>query len=153
MATGTGKTYTAFQIVYKLFKSKAKKRVLYLADRNILVEQTIGGDFKPLKNSDNIHWIKNRKVDKSREIQFALYQSLTGDSEEKKVYKKYSPDYFDLIIVDECHRRSAKDEMKRIVDKVKIMIQICDELELRIEKSKKYSEQLMESILKDSFKA
>ena len=110
MATGTGKTYTAFQIVYRLFKSKAKKRVLYLADRNILVEQTIGGDFKPLKNSDNIHWIKNRNVDKSREIQFALYQSLTGDTEEKKVYKKYSPDYFDLIIVDECHRGSAKDD-------------------------------------------
>ena len=110
MATGTGKTYTAFQIVYKLFKSKAKKRVLYLADRNILVEQTIGGDFKPLKKSDNIHWIKNRKVDKSREIQFALYQSLTGDTEDKKVYKKYSPDYFDLIIVDECHRGSAKDD-------------------------------------------
>ena len=110
MATGTGKTYTAFQIVYRLFKAKAKKRVLYLADRNILVEQTIGGDFKPLKNSDNIHWIKNRKVDKSREIQFALYQSLTGDTEDKKVYKKYSPDYFDLIIVDECHRGSAKDD-------------------------------------------
>ena len=110
MATGTGKTYTAFQIVYRLFKSKAKKRVLYLADRNILVEQTIGGDFKPLKNSDNIHWIKNRNIDKSREIQFALYQSLTGDTEEKKVYKKYSPDYFDLIIVDECHRGSAKDD-------------------------------------------
>lgn len=110
MATGTGKTYTAFQIVYKLFKSKAKKRVLYLADRNILVEQTIGGDFKPLKSSDNIHWIRNRKIDKSREIQFALYQSLTGDTEEKKVYKEYSPDYFDLIIVDECHRGSAKDD-------------------------------------------
>ena len=110
MATGTRKTYTAFQIVYRLFKKKKKKRVLYLADRNILVEQTIGGDFKPLKNSDNIHWIKNRKVDKSREIQFALYQSLTGDTEDKKVYKKYSPDYFDLIIVDECHRGSAKDD-------------------------------------------
>lgn len=110
MATGTGKTYTAFQIVYKLFKSKAKRRVLYLADRNILVEQTIGGDFKPLKNSDNIHWIRNRKIDKSREIQFALYQSLTGETEDKKVYKKYSPDYFDLIIVDECHRGSAKDD-------------------------------------------
>ena len=110
MATGTGKTYTAFQIVYRLFKSKVKKRVLYLADRNILVEQTIGGDFKPLKKSDNINWIKNRQIDKSREIQFALYQSLTNNIEEKKVYKEYSPDYFDLIIVDECHRGSAKDE-------------------------------------------
>lgn len=110
MATGTGKTYTAFQIVYRLFKSKDKKRVLYLADRNILIEQTIGGDFKTLKNSDNIYWIRNRKIDKSREIQFALYQSLTGDTEDKKVYKKYSRDYFDLIIVDECHRGSAKDD-------------------------------------------
>lgn len=108
MATGTGKTYTAFQIVYKLFKSKTKKRILYLADRNILVDQTIIGDFKPL--TDNINKIRNRKADKSREIQFALYQSLTGDTEEKKLYKKYSRDYFDLIIVDECHRGSAKDD-------------------------------------------
>lgn len=126
MATGTGKTYTAFQIVYKLFKSKSKKRVLYLADRNILVEQTIGGDFKPLKNSDNIHWIKNRKVDKSREIQFALYQSLTGDTKEKKIYKEYSPDYFDLIIVDECHRGSAKDDSawREILDYFKSATQV-----------------------------
>lgn len=108
MATGTGKTYTAFQIVYKLFKSGAKKRILYLADRNILVDQTIIGDFKPLK--DNINKIKNRTADKSREIQFALYQSLTGETEEKKLFKKYSKDYFDLIIIDECHRGSAKDD-------------------------------------------
>ncbi|OOM76986.1 type-1 restriction enzyme R protein [Clostridium puniceum] len=108
MATGTGKTYTAFQIVYKLFKSGSKKRILYLADRNILVDQTIIGDFKPLK--DNINKIKNRTADKSREIQFALYQSLTGETEEKKLFKKYSKDYFDLIIIDECHRGSAKDD-------------------------------------------
>jgi len=108
MATGTGKTLTAFQIVYKLFKSGAKKRVLYLADRNILVDQTIIGDFKPLL--DNINKIKNRTADKSREIQFALYQSLTGETEEKKLFKKYSKDYFDLIIIDECHRGSAKDD-------------------------------------------
>lgn len=108
MATGTGKTYTAFQIVYKLFKSGAKKRILYLADRNILVDQTISGDFKPL--SKNINKIKHRTADKSREIQFALYQSLTGDTEDKKLYKKYSRDYFDLIIVDECHRGSAKED-------------------------------------------
>ncbi|WLF70967.1 DEAD/DEAH box helicase family protein [Clostridium septicum] len=108
MATGTGKTYTAFQIVYKLFKSGMKKRILYLADRNILVDQTIIGDFKPLQ--DNINKIKNRTADKSREIQFALYQSLTGETEEKKLYKKYSKDYFDLIIIDECHRGSAKDD-------------------------------------------
>lgn len=108
MATGTGKTYTAFQIVYKLFKSGAKKRILYLADRNILVDQTIIGDFKPL--IDNINKIKNRTADKSREIQFALYQSLTGETEEKKLFKKYSRDYFDLIIIDECHRGSAKED-------------------------------------------
>ncbi|MGG7162448.1 EcoAI/FtnUII family type I restriction enzme subunit R [Clostridium ihumii] len=108
MATGTGKTYTAFQIVYKLFKSGMKKRILYLADRNILVNQTIIGDFKPLQ--DNINKIKNRTADKSRKIQFALYQSLTGETEEKKLYKKYSKDYFDLIIIDECHRGSAKDD-------------------------------------------
>lgn len=108
MATGTGKTYTAFQIVYKLFKSGMKKRILYLADRNILVDQTIIGDFKPLQ--ENINKIKNRTADKSREIQFALYQSLTGETEEKKLFKKYSKDYFDLIIIDECHRGSAKDD-------------------------------------------
>lgn len=108
MATGTGKTYTAFQIVYKLFKSGAKKRILYLADRNILVDQTIIGDFRPLQ--DNINKIKNRTADKSREIQFALYQSLTGETEEKKLFKKYSRDYFDLIIIDECHRGSAKED-------------------------------------------
>lgn len=108
MATGTGKTYTAFQIVYKLFKAGEKKRILYLADRNILVDQTIIGDFKPL--TKNINKIKNRTADKSKEIQFALYQSMTGDTEEKKLYKKYSRDYFDLIIVDECHRGSAKDD-------------------------------------------
>lgn len=108
MATGTGKTYTAFQIVYRLFKAGVKKRILYLADRNILVDQTIGGDFKPLK--ENINKIKNRTADKSREIQFALYQSLTGETEEKKIFNKYSKDYFDLIIIDECHRGSAKDD-------------------------------------------
>lgn len=108
MATGTGKTYTAFQIVYKLFKSGVKNRILYLADRNILIDQTIIGDFKPL--TKNINKIKKRNADKSREIQFGLYQSMTGDTEEKKLYKKYSRDYFDLIIVDECHRGSAKDD-------------------------------------------
>lgn len=108
MATGTGKTYTAFQIVYKLFKTGAKKRILYLADRNILVDQTIIGDFKPLK--ENINKIQKRNADKSREIQFALYQSLTGETEEKKVFKKFSRDYFDLIIIDECHRGSARED-------------------------------------------
>lgn len=108
MATGTGKTYTAFQIVYRLFKSGAKRRILYLADRNILVDQTIIGDFKPLRK--NINKISRANPDKSREIQFALYQSLTGPLESDKTYKKYSKDYFDLIIIDECHRGSAKDD-------------------------------------------
>lgn len=108
MATGTGKTYTAFQIVYKLFKSNNKRRILYLADRNILVDQTIVGDFKPLLK--NINKIKNRTADKFKEIQFAFYQSLTGDTEDKKLYKQYSRDYFDLIIIDECHRGSAKED-------------------------------------------
>lgn len=108
MATGTGKTYTAFQIVNKLFKSKAKNRILYLADRNILVDQTISGDFKPL--AKNINKIKGRDANKSKEIQFALYQSLTGPEEKDKVFKKYSKNFFDLIIVDECHRGSAKDD-------------------------------------------
>lgn len=108
MATGTGKTYTAFQIVYKLLKSGAKRRILYLADRNILVDQTIIGDFKPLMK--NINKIEKRTADKSKEIQFALYQSLTGETEEKKIFKNYSRDYFDLIIIDECHRGSAKED-------------------------------------------
>lgn len=108
MATGTGKTYTAFQIAYRLFKSGAKRRILYLADRNILVDQTIIGDFKPLR--ENINKISRDNPDKSREIQFALYQSLTGPLESDKTYKKYSKDYFDLIIIDECHRGSAKDD-------------------------------------------
>lgn len=108
MATGTGKTYTAFQIVYKLLKSGAKRRILYLADRNILVDQTIIGDFKPLIK--NINKIEKRTADKSKEIQFALYQSLTGETEEKKIFKNYSRDYFDLIIIDECHRGSAKED-------------------------------------------
>lgn len=108
MATGTGKTYAAFQIVYKLLKSGAKRRILYLADRNILVDQTIIGDFKPLMK--NINKIEKRTADKSKEIQFALYQSLTGETEEKKIFKNYSRDYFDLIIIDECHRGSAKED-------------------------------------------
>ncbi|RNI27381.1 DEAD/DEAH box helicase [Rufibacter immobilis] len=109
MATGTGKTYTAFQIIWRLWKAKTVKRVLYLADRNILVDQTKTGDFRPF-GSDIMTKIQNREVDKSYQIYFALYQGLTGSEEEKNVFKQFSRDFFDLVVVDECHRGSAKEE-------------------------------------------
>ncbi len=105
MATGTGKTYTAFQIVYRLWKAGAKKRILFLADRNALIDQTKRGDFRHFK--DKMVWVRNRKVDKSYEIYLALYQGLTGSEEETNVYKQFTPDFFDLVIIDECHRGSA----------------------------------------------
>lgn len=107
MATGTGKTYTAFQIIWRLWKSKAKKRILFLVDRNILADQTMINDFKHF--GDKMTKIENRNVDKSYEIYLALYQGITGTEEEKNIFKQFSPDFFDLIIVDECHRGSAKD--------------------------------------------
>lgn len=109
MATGTGKTYTAFQIIWRLWKAKTVKRVLYLADRNILVDQTKTGDFRPF-GSDIMTKIQNRQVDKSYQIYFALYQGLTGNEEEKNIFKQFSPDFFDMVVVDECHRGSAKEE-------------------------------------------
>lgn len=115
MATGTGKTYTAFQIVWRLLKgAKAVKNVLYLADRNPLVDQTIVGDFQPFKNLNTK--IRNRKIDTSHQVYFGLYQQLKGGDEDEEgesladVYKQVSPDFFDLIIVDECHRGSAREE-------------------------------------------
>lgn len=108
MATGTGKTYTAFNIIWRLWKSGVKKRILFLADRNALLTQTKNGDFSPFGN-DIMHIIKNRKIDKSYQIYFALYQGLTGNEEEKNAYKEFSPDFFDLIIIDECHRGSASE--------------------------------------------
>ncbi|MFD3003854.1 EcoAI/FtnUII family type I restriction enzme subunit R [Pontibacter toksunensis] len=109
MATGTGKTYTAFQIIWRLWKAKTVKRVLYLADRNILVDQTKTGDFRPF-GSDIMTKIQNREVDKAYQIYFALYQGLTGTEEEKNIFKQFSPDFFDMVVVDECHRGSAKEE-------------------------------------------
>ncbi|AKQ46417.1 restriction endonuclease [Rufibacter radiotolerans] len=109
MATGTGKTYTAFQILWRLWKAKTVKRVLYLADRNILVDQTKTGDFRPF-GSDIMTKIQNREVDKSYQIYFALYQGLTGTDEEKNVFKQFSRDFFDMVVVDECHRGSANEE-------------------------------------------
>ena len=108
MATGTGKTYTAFQIIYRLWKSDCKKRILYLADRNNLITQTKKGDFKHFK--DKCHIIKHKKIDKSYEIYLALYQGLTNYDDETDAYKQFSPDFFDLIIVDECHRGSVDED-------------------------------------------
>ena len=108
MATGTGKTYTAFQIIYRLWKAGCKKRILYLADRNNLITQTKKGDFKHFK--DKCHIIKHKNIDKSYEIYLALYQGLTNYDEETDAYKQFSPDFFDLIIVDECHRGSVDED-------------------------------------------
>ena len=108
MATGTGKTYTSFQIIWRLWKSGAKKRILFLVDRNILADQTKTNDFKPFGTA--MTKITNRTVDKSFEIYLCLYQAVTGTEEEQNIYKQFSEDFFDLIIVDECHRGSAADD-------------------------------------------
>jgi type I restriction enzyme R subunit len=105
MATGTGKTYTAFQIIWRLWKSGQKKRILFLADRNILVDQTKSKDFKPFGPA--MTKIAKRQIDKSYEIYLSLYQAVTGAEEDKNIYKQFSPEFFDLIIIDECHRGSA----------------------------------------------
>ncbi|WP_028318859.1 EcoAI/FtnUII family type I restriction enzme subunit R [Desulfobulbus elongatus] len=105
MATGTGKTFTAFQIIWRLWKSKTKKRILFLADRNILVDQTMTNDFKPFGSA--MTKIQRRQANKSYEIYLSLYQAVTGNEEEKNIYKQFSPNFFDLIVIDECHRGSA----------------------------------------------
>lgn len=108
MATGTGKTYTAFQIIWRLWKSRQKKRILFLADRNILVDQTRINDFQPFGQA--MTKVKGRKVDPAYEIHLALYQALTGPEESQKAFKQVDKDFFDLIIIDECHRGSAADD-------------------------------------------
>ena len=108
MATGTGKTYTAFQIIWRLWKSGVKKRILFLADRNILIDQAKTNDFKPFGSA--MTKITNRSVDKSYEIYLALYQAVTGSEDWKNIYRQFSPDFFDLIVVDECHRGSAAED-------------------------------------------
>ncbi|MGE4545691.1 MAG: EcoAI/FtnUII family type I restriction enzme subunit R [Pedobacter sp.] len=108
MATGTGKTYTAFQIIWRLWKSRTKKRILFLADRNILVDQTKTNDFKPFGQA--MTKIQKRQVDTSYEIYLSLYQAVTGNEEEKNIYKQFSPDFFDLVVIDECHRGSAAED-------------------------------------------
>lgn len=135
MATGTGKTYTAFQIIWRLWKSGAKKRILFLADRNILIDQTMVNDFRPFKGamaklSPNAKGVEvvdaqgktiveemplavqkaTKQVNKSYEIYLSLYQAVTGSEEERNIYKQFSPDFFDLVIVDECHRGSAAED-------------------------------------------
>lgn len=114
MATGTGKTYTAFQIVYRLLKSGIKRKILYLADRNILVDQSIQQDFSPLEKV--IHKINVAKDDKSAltsyQVYFSLYQQLVGDDDKEHFSELFDKDFFDLIIVDECHRGSAKEESR-----------------------------------------
>jgi len=108
MATGTGKTYTAFQIIWRLWKSGAKKRILFLCDRNILADQTKTNDFKPFGKA--MTKISNRSVDKSYEIYLALYQAVSGTDDADNIYKQFSPDFFDLIVIDECHRGSAAED-------------------------------------------
>lgn len=109
MATGTGKTYTAFQIIHRLRESGLKKKILYLADRNILIDQTMTNDFKPFKKV--MTKIENRKMDSSYEIYMALYQQLSGN-DDLEIFKQFKPEFFDLIIVDECHRGSAREDSR-----------------------------------------
>jgi type I restriction enzyme, R subunit len=130
MATGTGKTYTAFQIIWRLWKAGRKKRILYLADRNVLIDQTMVNDFRPFggamaKLSTRNKTIerddgrdidltlalgKGRRIDTAFEIYLSLYQAITGPEERQKLYREFSPDFFDLIVIDECHRGSAAED-------------------------------------------
>ncbi len=123
MATGTGKTYTAFQIMWRLWKHGTAKRILFLADRNVLLSQSYNNDFAPFKEQMTI--VKNRKLDPAYEIYLALYQGLTGE-EDKKIFKDVSKDFFDLIIIDECHRGSASEDSqwREILDYFSSAVQI-----------------------------
>ena len=108
MATGTGKTYTAFQIIWRLWKNREKKRILFLADRNILVDQTMSNDFRYF--DDKMIKISRKKVSKAHEIYLGLYQSMTGNEDWQQIFKDYSRDFFDLVVIDECHRGSANED-------------------------------------------
>ncbi len=124
MATGTGKTYTTFQIIWRLWKAQRAKRILFLVDRNILADQTLVNDFKPFGSA--MTKIKNRKIDPSYEIYLGLYQALTGPDEEDKIFKSVSRDFFDLIVIDECHRGSAAEDSawREILDYFEGAVQI-----------------------------
>lgn len=108
MATGVGKTYTAFQIAWRLWKAKKKKRILFLADRNVLIDDPKRKDFLPF--GDTMTKITGREVDPAYEVHLGIYQALTGPEEHQKAFKQVSPDFFDLIVIDECHRGSASDD-------------------------------------------
>ena len=130
MATGTGKTYTAFQILWRLWKAKQKKRILYLADRNVLIDQTMVNDFRPfgaamatlstgaktIERQDGTQvelataLDQKRRIDTAYEIYLGLYQAITGPEERQKLFREFSPGFFDLIVVDECHRGSAAED-------------------------------------------
>ena len=130
MATGTGKTYTAFQIIWRLWKAGRKKRILFLADRNVLIDQTMVNDFRPFggimaKLSTNAKTIerddgttldltlaldKRRRIDTAYEVYLGLYQAITGPEERQKLFREFSPGFFDLIVIDECHRGSADED-------------------------------------------
>ena len=107
MATGTGKTYTAFQIIWRLWKARRKKRILFLADRNVLIDQTMANDFRPFGGTMTK---LSRNIDPSYDVYLGLYQAITGPEERQKAYRKFSPTFFDLIVIDECHRGSAADD-------------------------------------------
>lgn len=109
MATGSGKTYTAFQIIYRLWKSGLKKRILFLADRTALIDQTVRGDFRHFKEAMTV--IKHKQIDTAYNIYLALYQGLS-DNNDADAYKQFRPEFFDLVIVDECHRGSAREDSK-----------------------------------------
>ena len=124
MATGTGKTYTTFQIIWRLWKAGTVKRALFLADRNILIDQALINDFKPFGGA--MTKVTGHKFDPAYEIHLALYQAITGTDEEDKAFKKLSPDFFDLIVIDECHRGSAAEDAqwREILDYFSNAIQI-----------------------------
>jgi len=110
MATGTGKTYVAYQTIYRLWKAGIKKRILFLADRHILLDQAMTNDFRHF--GDKMTKVLNRNVDKSYEVYLALYQSLTGTEDVEDIFKQFTPEFFDLIVIDECHRGSAREDSK-----------------------------------------
>ncbi len=110
MATGCGKTYAAFQIIYRLWKSGQKKRILFLADRTDLIDQTVRNDFRHFKEAMTV--IKHKQIDTAYNIYLALYQGLSDNNADADAYKQFSPEFFDLVIVDECHRGSAREDSK-----------------------------------------